>query len=61
MESLMEKIKEIAVNNKYVILVVLAGIALMLIPSASRETAPAAPEVSVQDPQEELEAILGGA
>ncbi len=60
MESLAEKVKSLAVKNKYAILVVLIGAGLMLIPSSpSKDALPPEQEtVAQRNPQEELEDIL---
>lgn len=60
MESLAEKVKSLAVKNKYAILVILIGAGFMLIPSSPSKDAPL-PEQEMaaqRNPQEELEDIL---
>ena len=60
MESLAEKIKENILKNRYMILVVLAGIVLMVLPSSKPEDSSRTPSpvITNDDPGEELEAIL---
>ena len=60
MESLAEKIKENILKNKYLILLVLAGIVLMVLPSSKSEDSSRTPSpvITNDDPGEELEAIL---